>query len=453
MRKDLLPQLSLMKSQDKDALIYRLWEENKKLKEELKKLKEKATKKTSFNSSKPPSTDQKANNQNKSIKKKKKKHNLGGRKLNQNPDRIIKVYAKKCNHCGTQVETQKQLLQSVYEKIELPPIKAIVTQIRRYGGKCECCEKKYRAEVEPELEKSSPFGESIREKLIYLRYGHGISYCRLKELMKEIYGISISEGAIANILLKTREDLKASMSEILEKLRKSEQVYSDETSARVRGKNEWEWVFQNSEVCYHVIEPSRGTKVIQSVMGTHEPQVWGSDLFSAQTNHPATSWQVCLAHQIRDCEYGIDQGDEIFSGVMQKLFLKAIDLHRRRENINDDDYHKSCNGIKKELDSALKLKPSSDDGKRLLKRYKKIKDNLFVFLENPMIEPTNNSSEQALRFSVIFRKITNGFRSDWGKELFSYVRSIINTGKRQGLSAVESIRIALAPSLSLFSLS
>ena len=68
------------------------------------------------------------------------------------------------------------------------------------------------------------------------------------------------------------------MSEILEKLRKSEQVYSDETSARVRGKNEWEWVFQNSEVCYHVIEPSRGTKVIQSVMGTHEPQVWGSRL-------------------------------------------------------------------------------------------------------------------------------------------------------------------------------
>ena len=93
----------------------------------------------------------------------------------------------------------------MYEKIELPPIKAIVTQIRRYGGKCECCEKKYRAEVEPELEKSSPFGESIREKLIYLRYGHGISYCRLKELMKEIYGISISEGAIANILLKTRK--------------------------------------------------------------------------------------------------------------------------------------------------------------------------------------------------------------------------------------------------------
>ena len=70
------------------------------------------------------------------------------------------------------------------------------------------CEKKYRAEVEPELEKSSPFGESIREKLIYLRYGHGISYCRLKELMKEIYGISISEGAIANILFKNKRRLK-----------------------------------------------------------------------------------------------------------------------------------------------------------------------------------------------------------------------------------------------------
>ena len=122
MKKNLLPQLSKMKSQDKDALIYKLWEENQKLKEELEKLKQKTTPKTSKNSSLPPSTDQKANKKNKSIKKKKKKHKLGGRKLNPNPDRVIKVYAQKCNNCGVEVEKQKQLLQSVYEKIELPPI-------------------------------------------------------------------------------------------------------------------------------------------------------------------------------------------------------------------------------------------------------------------------------------------------------------------------------------------
>ncbi|NJO70514.1 MAG: IS66 family transposase, partial [Oscillatoriales cyanobacterium RM1_1_9] len=63
------------------------------------------------------------------------------------------------------------------------------------------------------------------------------------------------------------------------------------------------------------------------------------------------------------------------------------------------------------------------------------------------------ASEQALRLSVIFRKVTNGFRSDWGRDLFADVRSIVNTGKRQGLSAFQAISAALNPAKSLFSLS
>jgi transposase len=206
--------------------------------------------------------------------------------------------------------------------------------------------------------------------------------------MAQIYGLEISEGGIANLLKTTKQDLKPTITEIVEKLRSSEQVNSDETSARVRGKNEWEWVFQNREVCYHVIEPSRGGKVIQQVMAGHEPEVWGSDLFSSQKTHPGKSWQVCLAHQIRDCQYAIDQGDEILAGVMQKLFWKAIELHRRRDRLPPQLYDDHSCQIKK---------------------------------------------------------------SDWGKELFANIRSIINTGKRQGLSALSSIRVALDPRLSLFS--
>jgi transposase len=68
------------------------------------------------------------------------------------------------------------------------------------------------------------------------------------------------------------------------------------------------------------------------------------------------------------------------------------------------------------------------------------------------VPPTNNSSEQAIRMSTIFRKVTNGFRSQWGKDLFANVRSIVNTGKRQGLSAFQSISKALSPLVSFFNL-
>ena len=73
-----------------------------------------------------------------------------------------------------------------------------------------------------------------------------------------------------------------------------------------------------------------------------------------------------------------------------------------------------------------------------------------VGLEDASIPPTNNSSEQAIRMSTVFRKVTHGFRSDWGRDLFAAVRSVVNTGKRQGLSAYQAIQKALSPVRSLF---
>ncbi len=67
----------------------------------------------------------------------------------------------------------------------------------------------------------------------------------------------------------------------------------------------------------------------------------------------------------------------------------------------------------------------------------------MLFLSDETIPPMNNASKQALRWSVIFRKVTIGFRSDWGAELFVQVRSLVNTAKRQGISALDAIARAI----------
>ena len=95
------------------------------------------------------------------------------------------------------------------------------------------------------------------------------------------------------------------------------------------------------------------------------------------------------------------------------------------------------------LKTLLKLTPTQTEGLNLLARYQKIAPNLLLFLEDETIPPTNNASEQALRWSVIFRKITNGFRSEWGADLFAMIRSLVNTARRQDLSAFEAISLAL----------
>ncbi len=95
------------------------------------------------------------------------------------------------------------------------------------------------------------------------------------------------------------------------------------------------------------------------------------------------------------------------------------------------------------LREILNLNPQSPEGQQLLRRYQKIREHLLLFLDDETVPPTNNSSEQALRWSVVFRKVTHGFRSDWGAELFAQVRSLVNTARRQGMSAFEAISCAL----------
>ena len=51
---------------------------------------------------------------------------------------------------------------------------------------------------------------------------------------------------------------------------------------------------------------------------------------------------------------------------------------------------------------------------------------------------------RALRPSVIFRKVTNGFRSAWGAEAYADIRSIVATGQLHGRSSFAAIRQALA---------
>lgn len=331
----------------------------------------------------------------------------------------------------------------VYERIELPPVRAIVTRVERYGARCRCCNSQVVAPVPVGLEPGSPFGESVAVMVTYLRYAHALSYNRLVAVMGEVFGLRISEGAIANLLERVKDKLEDPVAAIVSRLQESELVCSDETSARVAGKTEWEWVFQNNEVCLHLIRDTRSSPVIREAMGTHRPKVWMSDLFSAQRKHPAYQWQVCLAHQLRDCQYAIDAGDTLFAPRMKRLLLRAIAIHRRRHRLAPSTFKQYHSRLKSALAQILRLEPTQRDGQRLLKRFRAIEANLLLFLEDETVPTTNNSSEQALRWSVVFRKVTHCFRSDWGKDLFAMVRSVVNTGKRNGLSTFESISRAL----------
>ena len=263
---------------------------------------------------------------------------------------------------------------------------------------------------------------------IYLRFTHAISYRRLSRLMAELFELAISEGALDAAFRRAMPCFDAEVGAILARLRRARVVCSDETSVRVAGKTCWDWVFQNGEVVIHVIRNSRGAGVVGEVMDGHRPAIWVSDLYSAQQGH-AADWQICLAHQLRDCQFAIEAGDAIFAPRMKALLLRAFVLARRRHHLAESTRRQYRQRMECQLDAVMALAPTQRDGRRLRKRYGKLRGHLFTFLDHPEVAPDNNSNERELRPTALGRKNALFAGADSGGRHWAIVASLIQTAK------------------------
>jgi transposase len=260
--------------------------------------------------------------------------------------------------------------------------------------------------------------------------------------MFELFGLAISEGALDAAFQRGKPRFDAETAAILARLRRARVVCSDETGVRIDGRTCWNWVFQNDEVVIHVVRRSRGAGVVAEVMAGHRPAIWVSDLYSAQRGH-AEAWQICLAHQLRDCRYAAEAGDAIFAPRMKALLLRAVVLARRHRGLAESTRREYRRRLENALDAVMVLAPTNRHGQRLRKRYGKLREHLFTFLDHPDVTADNNGSERELRPTATYRKVTGGFRSTWGADLYAAVRSVIGTATRRSTDAYQAIRATL----------
>ena len=398
--------------------------------------------KTPTNSSLPPSSGQKANVANATTKKGRKGHPGVTRELCANPDVTRDVHVERCA-CGAKLPAADQALARAYDHVELPPIKPVTTRINLHRANCPCCGKTTTAEPPADMPPGSPFGPGIVALVTYLHGCQMIGYARLAEMLEGLFGLKISEGAIANMLARAAEPFAECAQTIHETVRNSPVIASDETSARVKGKTHWQWTFVAATAVAHLIAPTRGKIVPTEFLDGARPKVWLSDRLLAQCNH-AEAHQFCLAHLIRDAQYAIDAGDTVFAPAFKAFLQRACDIGRRRPDLADATIKAYARTLARELDSLLKLKTTNAEGRHLRDAiFVDASDKLLVFLTRRDVEPTNNASERALRPSVIFRKVTNGIRSDWGAKVYADLCSIVATGRLNGRSPLAAIRAAL----------
>lgn len=400
--------------------------------------------KTPDNSSLPPSKGQKSNLPDRGKKKRRPSHPGVTRALAEYPDRTIEATLAACPHCDGALGPGDMTDVHAYDHIDLPPIRPMVTRINRYRGVCPGCHRPVSAPAPEGFAPGSPFGPGVEALIIHLHITQAISFERLSRLMGEVFALSISEGAIVNILARAQTPLVAAADAIAAAVRASPVVGSDETSARVRGKTWWQWVLLSSTAIYHVIADTRAASVVTMFLQGVQPEVWVADRYGGQLGHGAVR-QMCLAHLLRDANYAIEAGDTRLAPGFRLLLLRAVAIGKRRATLKDTTLAQYRADLDRRLDKLLSgPEPTQASARRLFRAMRRDRDDLFRFVTRRDVPYTNNACERALRPSVIFRKVTNCFRAEWGAKVYAAATSVIATGRLHGVTALEALRAALA---------
>ena len=158
--------------------------------------------KTPENSSKPPSSGYKANRSQRG-RKKRKKGRAGKSRKRVEADVVIKCHVEQCAECGADLSDVPSHLLGSSQVVEIPPVEPVVIEARRYGCTCPHCGVRQSGAYPPGMEPERVFGRRLEGMVTYLHEVHHLSYQRLQSVLKALFGLVVSAGALVNMVKRT----------------------------------------------------------------------------------------------------------------------------------------------------------------------------------------------------------------------------------------------------------
>jgi len=391
--------------------------------------------KTPDNSSVPPSQGRKANTparQPGAAKRGPRSGHPGRSRPPGEPTDWLELRVAACDGCGCDLTGEPQAPAERRQVVELPLIRPLIIEAVAHRVICPDCGQAHTAAFPAPFTAPQVFGARVQAAVAYLHEVHHVAYERLQRVLADLFTLPVAAGSLVNMVRRTGTALAGAAEVIVARLRQSPVIGSDETPMRLDGRGGWAWTFQTPELSVYVIAPSRGASVIRQTLGEAHPEVWNSDCFSAQLAAPAARFQICIPHQQRDLRFAVDCGDKTFAPAMRELFTAAVTLADARASLSPEIFARLHQHIEAACDALLAQDTPNAEGRKLQARYRRHRDKLFVFLERADVPPDNNGSERALRTTVVHRKVTGGFRSDWAPEAYSTIATVVETAKKQG---------------------
>ena len=431
--------------QNKNDIVKQLTEENKQLREYIKLLEEKIARleKNSSNSSKPPSSDI-VKPKKTVVKVSRRKRTRGGqhghRKFSRRPfepeqvDEVIEYELEDKDTKGLKRLDEWFIIQ----QIELPEkmYKVIEHRARKYLD--PVTGKTHIAPMPDSIRKCGLLGADVTTSIAFMKGRCHMSYTTIKEFFKELMKLDISRGILCKATGKVSKSLQPPYDQLARLLPDESQVNVDETGHHNDGDLHWTWCFDTPDYSLFKIDKSRGSKVLEEMLGKDFAGIIGADYWGAYRKYSRlfdVRMQYCMAHLIRDirflAEHNVKKLSRWGSELLEWL-KKLFDTLHRRDKLTAKGYLCSMEKIKAGFLSRMRRPPDHKLAEKLARRFKgKAAENYFRFLSEPEVEPTNNGTERQIRPVVIDRRITQGTRGQAGMRWCERIWTTIATCKKQ----------------------
>jgi len=350
---------------------------------------------------------------------------------NLRPSNTVKHTASRCQKCGSMNITETTHDSRIIAEIPRPQPYTVTRHVIQ-SYLCRDCGSTTTADAR--IPKKGFLGCNLVATILLL-WSARLPLKKISKTIESLYNLRLSAACINSALLNTSDALEPLVDGIKRDICRSAVAKFDETSYPVNGKTGWVWVATTERSCFVAVESGRGTHVLckhfDGFCGVAVSDGWYAyNMFGLR--------QRCWAHIMREAKHF---SERLGSGRAEKLYDALRDLFLYTKSGLEKSpapNPRLYDDMMQRLEKIISVH-ESDQQLKFVTKLGNAKNNLFTFLLHPGVPPTNNAAEQALRESVIHRKIRGLMRNERGMRMFGNIMTCIMTWNLRGCNILDEV--------------
>lgn len=385
----------------------------------------------------------------KKMKKRSKRSGCGNvKKSDIEPQETNHIPLDTCPDCSINLSHRTGTEKSgrIIEDIAPPQEKTTISKEIEIAKWCPECKRMVSSKTEKALP-GSDIGLNATIEMAYLWVMSALPLPKIQALINAFKALRISTSGISKSMIRLSDILQPVYNEILAEVKHGTKIWADETGWRVKGKLWWLWIFANERSAYYWVDQTRGSPVVEKLLGEVFYGLLIVDGWHAYTKIVCAK-QTCMAHIFRKVRAFIDAYPQYRSIItfylkLKKIIRQAEKLQQARSELSEIVFQRRLMALRKRLDELLKWKNPNAVLQDVIKKVRRQKEHILTFVEHDEAPHHNNYGEYIIKKGVLKRKVSGGSMSEEGARAYACIQSIAMTCQLRNISFHRFVKASL----------